>query len=115
VHVDLHSKAGFAQQAYASGIEGSSPHRQATVQGIFVLPFHLEIDPDYRFVSALPADSVPSYQTADARIAYHLQSHLDVSASGRNLLQPHHPEITGDNGNQTGIKREVVAGLTWSW
>ena len=115
VHIDLHSKPGFSQDAYAVGIEGSSPHRQASVQGIFTLPFHVEIVPDYRFVSALPADNVPSYQTADAVIACHVQRHLDLSASGRNLLQPHHGEITGDNSNRTGIKREVVGGLTVNW
>ena len=115
VHVALHSKPGFDQEAYAYGIEGSSPHREASVQGIFTLPYKLEIVPDYRFVSALPAGRVPSYQTADARIACHVERHLDLSVSGRNLLQPRHQEITGDNSNLVGIKREVVAGLTWYW
>ena len=115
VHVALHSKPGFDQEAYANSIEGSSPHREASVQGIFTLPHRLEVVPDYRFVSALPADDVPSYQTAGARISYHVERHLDLSVSGRNLLQPQHKEITGDNSNPVGIKREVVAGLTWYW
>jgi iron complex outermembrane recepter protein len=114
VHVALHSKAGFDQDSYAAGIEGSSPHREASVQSIVTLPHGLEIVPDYRFVSALPADNVRSYQTADARIAYHLQRHLDLSITGRNLLQAQHQETEGDNSNSVGIKREVFGGITWS-
>jgi iron complex outermembrane receptor protein len=115
VHVALHSKPGFSQASYATGIEGSSPHREASVQGIFTVAHGLEIVPDYRFVSALPADNVPSYQTADARIAYHIEQHLELAANGRNLLQAQHLEIQGDNSNSVGIKREVFGGLTWSW
>jgi hypothetical protein len=35
--------------------------------------------------------------------------------TGRNLLQERHLEITGDNSNVVGIKREVYGGLTWAW
>jgi len=115
VHVALHSKPGYSQASYASGIEGSSPHREASVQGIFTLPHGIEIVPDYRFVSALPANSVPSYQTVDARIAYRIARHFEFAATGRNLLQARHEEIGGDNSNVTAVKREVFGGLTWSW
>jgi iron complex outermembrane receptor protein len=115
VHVALHSKRGFDQASYASSVEGSSPHREASAQGIFTLPRGVEIVPDYRFVSALPADNVPSYQTADGRIAYQVVNHLRLSVTGRNLLQPRHQEIEGDNSNAVGIKREVFGGLSWVW
>ena len=78
VHVALHSKAGFSQAAYASLIEGSSPHREASIQGIFTIGPRLEIVPDYRFVSALPAESTPSYESADARVSYHIDHHSMV-------------------------------------
>ncbi len=115
VHVTLHSKSGFSQASYATGIEGSSPHREASAQGIFTFAHGWEVVPDYRFVSALPADNVRSYQTADARIAYKIEHHVELSATGRNLLQPRHQEFTGDNGNAVGIKREVFGDLMWSW
>jgi iron complex outermembrane receptor protein len=115
VHVALHSKAGYDQDSYASSVEGGSPHREASVQGIFTLPHGVEIDPDYRFVSALPADSVPSYQTADLHVSYHVERHVDLAVTGRNLLQARHEEITGDNSNVTAIRREVFGGLTWMW
>jgi len=115
VHVALHSKAGYSQASYATSVEGSSPHREASVQGIFTVAHGLEIVPDYRFVSALPADSLPSYQTADARVSYMIKEHLNAAINGRNLVQARHYEIVGDNSNIVGIKREVFGGLAWSW
>jgi len=115
VHVALHSKAGYEQASYATGIEGSSPHREASAQGIFTVAHGLEIVPDFRFVSALPANSIPSYRTADARISYTIKSHLNAAVNGRNLVQARHAEFVGDNGNVAGIKREVFGGLAWSW
>jgi iron complex outermembrane receptor protein len=115
VHVALHSKPGFSQAIYAATIVGSSPHREASVQGIFTLAHGFEIVPDYRFVSALPAYTIPRYQTADTRIAYPIDRHLGLSVVGRNLLQPKHLEMIGDNGNLVAIKREVFGDLVWSW
>jgi hypothetical protein len=58
---------------------------------------------------------VPSYQTADLHISDKLKQHLELAVTGRNLLQERHLEITGDNSNVVGIKREVYGGLTWAW
>jgi iron complex outermembrane receptor protein len=115
VQVKLHSKVGYDQDSFATSIEGSSPHREASVQGIFTLLHGLEFVPDYRFVSALPADPTPSYQTADARVSYLIKGHLDAALNGRNLVQPNHYETLGDNSNVVGIKREVYGSLMWSW
>jgi iron complex outermembrane recepter protein len=115
VHVDLHSKPGFGQASYASSIEGSSPHREASLQAIVALSHGIEIVPDYRFVSALPAFPTRSYQTADARVSYRVAKHWELAATGRNLLQPRHEEIQGDNGNTVAIKREAFGGLAWMW
>jgi iron complex outermembrane receptor protein len=115
VHVALHSKPGHSQASYATSIEGSSPHREASMQGIFTLPHGVEIVPDYRFVSALPAASIPSYQTADAHISWNVVQRVELAVTGRNLVQGTHTEITGDNSNAVAIRREVYGGLTWSW
>jgi iron complex outermembrane receptor protein len=115
VHVALHSKAGFSQAPVASSIEGSSPHREASIQGIFTLPHGVEIVPVYRFVSALPAESTPSYETADAHVSYRIDRHLQVAVTGSNLQQPRHEEGQGNNNNPVFIKREVLGGLAWSW
>jgi len=115
VHVALHSRPGYSQESYASSVEGSSPHREALAQAIFTLPHSVQLDADYRFVSALPANDVPSYQTANASAIYRLGEHVELRASGRNLLQPRHQETLGANSNQVSIKREAFGGLNWSW
>jgi iron complex outermembrane recepter protein len=116
VHIAVHAKQGFPNAVInLPSYTGSSPHREACVQGVFTPVKGLEITPDYRFVSALPAQNVPSYQTADARISYRIANHLELSADGRNLLQPRHREFEGDNSNATEIRRNVNGGLNWTW
>lgn len=110
LHMQLHSKAGFSQASYAAMDEGESPQHEVSVQGIFALPYGLEIVPDYRFVSALPYLQVPGYQAGSVHVRYQLAQHLDLSADGRNLLQPHHLEFSS-----TQICRRVSGGLTWGW
>ncbi|MHB1938287.1 MAG: TonB-dependent receptor plug domain-containing protein [Acidobacteriaceae bacterium] len=114
LHMALHSKAGFNQASYVASYEGSSPDRIATIQALFSLPGGIEIDPDYRYMSALPAQHVPAYQTADAHVAWKFKNHFQLSADGRNLLQPSHREFLGDNSNQVGIRREVYGGIRWN-
>ncbi|MGI8772927.1 MAG: TonB-dependent receptor plug domain-containing protein [Acidobacteriaceae bacterium] len=113
LHIGLHSKAGFDQPSYIASYQGSSPDHMVTLQSLFTLPHGIQIDPDYRYMSALPAVNVPAYQTADAHLAWKFTKHLQLSADGRNLLQPHHAEFSGDNGNAVGIRRSIYGGIRW--
>ncbi len=113
--INLHSKPGFSQASYAATYEGSSPEHQASVQAILSFPHDVEFTTDYRFVSSLPALQVPSYQTADFNLAYHVDEHVTLSANGRNMLQPHHQEFTGNNGNAVGIRRNLFGSVDWTW
>jgi hypothetical protein len=74
----------------------------------------LRLDLIYRYVSALPAVSAPGYSTGDARIAWRLNSHMELSAAARNLFQPHHVEYAGDPGLPIGIRRGVYGTLAWT-
>lgn len=114
LHLHVHSKAAFNQAAYVAYYEGSSPNHMASAQALLTLPHGVQIDPDYRYMSALPAQSVPAYQTADAHLAWKFTKHLELSADGRNLLQPSHPEFSGDNGNAVRIRRSIYAGISWN-
>jgi hypothetical protein len=73
----------------------------------------LEFDQTYRYVSALPAQTVASYGTVDARLGWHVTPQLELSVVGHNLLQPHHAEFGGDPGGHVGIKRSGYAKITW--
>ena len=113
--IDLHSKRGFNQASYAATYEGSSPEHQASVQAILSFPHNVEFIPDYRLVSSLPALKIPLYNTADFNLIYHLKEHIALSATGRNLLQPHHQEFTGNNSNAVGIRRNFFGTVNWTW
>jgi outer membrane receptor for ferric coprogen and ferric-rhodotorulic acid len=103
------------QAAYAANYEGSSPDHQASVQAILTLRHGFEIVPDCRFVSSLPALQIPLYNTADLNVIYHVKEHLALSATGRNLLQPHHKEFAGNNSNAVGIRRSFFGSANWTW
>ncbi|HEV2273027.1 MAG TPA: TonB-dependent receptor, partial [Acidobacteriaceae bacterium] len=114
LHMGLHSKTGYQESSYVDSYEGTAPHRQANLQSLLDLPHGIHVDADYRFMSALPAQKVASYQTADGRVAWSVGRHYELSVVGRNLLQPAHQEFPGNNSNAVGIRRSVFAELTWT-
>ncbi len=80
-----------------STYDKSSPKHQVVLQSMVDLPWKLQFDQTYRFVSALPAQKVPSYQTADLHLSRPLGANFLIEAVGQNLFQPHHYEWgTGD-------------------
>jgi iron complex outermembrane receptor protein len=114
VHINVRSKPGLPDPTTVASDEGSSPHRTATLQSLLNLPHTTEFDLTYRFVSALPAQKVQSYQTMDVHASWSPIKSVRISVAGHNLLQPHHHEFEGDNGYPVGIRRSVDAGITWT-
>jgi iron complex outermembrane receptor protein len=106
-------RPGSNDPTSVAGYEGSSPRHQVTIQSFLNLPKKLEFEQTYRYVSALPAQTVKSYSTADARLGWLFIRQMEFSVVGQNLLQPHHPEFRGDAGGPVGVKRSVYAQITW--
>ena len=113
LNLDLRLKPGSPDNQAVSLHEGSSPHNQATVQTRFNLPHGFEFDQTYRYVSALPAQGVEGYNTADVRFAWAATRQLEFSVAGQNLLQPQHPEFGRDPGPLVEIRRSFYAAITW--
>lgn len=97
----------------APGIVGSSPRHQVLVQSSFDLPKAVSLDLLYRYVSALPGQSVRAYSSADISVGWNFTSQFRLSAVGQNLLQPHHAEFGTDPGPLVQIKRSAYAQITW--
>ncbi len=77
--------------------DGSSPKHQVELQSMIDLPWKFQFDQTYRFISALPAQKVSAYQTADVHLSRPLGANFLIEAVGQNLFQPHHYEWgTGD-------------------
>jgi iron complex outermembrane receptor protein len=77
--------------------DGSSPKHQVVLQSMIDLPGKFHFDQTYRFISALPAQKVPAYQTADLHLSRPLGNNFEIETVGQNLFQYHHYEWgTGD-------------------
>lgn len=111
--MELENKPGSNDPTSVGNDEGSSPRHQVVIQSFVRLPKKLEFDQTYRYVSALPAQTVKSYQTADTRFGWHITPELEFSVGGQNLLQPHYAQFGGDPGGPVEIKRSVYAKFVW--
>jgi iron complex outermembrane receptor protein len=113
LHMDLKKKAASQDASSVGSTEGSSPHHQVVIQSFLDLPGNLEFGQTFRYVSALPAQRVGSYSTADVRLGWRFGRNFNLSLVGQNLFQPHHAEFGGDPGSLVGIKRSAYATITW--
>ncbi|MBC8117681.1 MAG: TonB-dependent receptor [Candidatus Saccharimonas sp.] len=94
-------------------LEGSSPKNQVFLMSSWDLSKNIEFDLMGRYVDSLPTQLVPSYTSMDARLAWRVNSHLELSMVGQNLLAAQHEEGIFFQGNQ--IPRGVygMAACTW--
>jgi iron complex outermembrane receptor protein len=114
LHMQLKDKPGFTDVGnLLSSYMGSSPSSLVGFQSLFNLPKHFELDATYRYSSALPAQAVGAYSTADVRLGWHAGEYLDFSVVGQNLLRPSQAEFGGDPGPLVGIKRRIYGKITW--
>jgi len=113
LNIDLKRSAGSLDPSTVSSTENSSPRHQVVIQSFLQLPKDLDLDLTYRYVSALPAQSVRNYSTADLRFGWHIGEGVEISIAGQNLLQPHHAEYGGDPGGLVGVKRSAYTKITW--
>jgi iron complex outermembrane receptor protein len=114
LHTNIGKSPNSQDVGSAPGIVGSSPQHQATIESGFDVSKKIQVDIDWRYVSSLPAQMVPGYSTANARIAWQVNPHVGLSVVGDNLFQPYHYEDGGDPGPLVGIKRSAYAKLTWT-
>jgi iron complex outermembrane recepter protein len=113
--MDLKNKPGSNDPGSAAGYEGSTPRNQLVIQSLVNLHKRLEFDQTFRYVEALPAQMVRSYETADARFGWRVTPRLQLSVAGQNLLQPHFAQFGGDPGGLVQVRRGVYAKLIWRW
>lgn len=98
-----------------AGYEGSSPRHGVSIQSRIDLPWRFEFDQTYRYVAALPYQSIDAYHSLDLRAAKRFPRGLELSVVGQNLLQPRHAEFEHDHDPQVLvlIRRSVYAQLSW--
>jgi iron complex outermembrane receptor protein len=118
VGIDLHASTPGSDISSTGSVptyEGSSPAHQIKIRSDLDLGSKFEFDQDYIYVSALPAQKVPAYQTMNARLEWKSGHGVNVSLVGQNLFQPSHFEWgTGDpTESLIGIRRSAYLKVTW--
>jgi len=99
----------------APQIQGSSPQNEVLLQTGFDLPKSITADFYVRYISKLPALSIPAYWTGDTTLGYNLTKQLRLTAVGQNLFQPSHFEFSYDPNGPVGIERSLFGKLTYRW
>jgi iron complex outermembrane receptor protein len=96
----------------SSPYERSAPRHQAVLRSSHEITRRIGIDAQLRYVDNL--QSVPSYVTADLRLAYLPDDTKELALVGRNLLQDSHPEQTPFFLTRvTEVPRSIHAQFTW--
>jgi iron complex outermembrane receptor protein len=113
LNMNLSKIPGTALGETPASVAGSSPRHEATAQSSLDLSKTLQLDLIYRYVSALPAVSAPSYSTGDVRGAWRFAPRFEFSVVGRNLWRPYHIEYGGDPAGPVAIRRSVYASVAW--
>jgi iron complex outermembrane receptor protein len=113
LHLSTEDQPGHTDTTTVATYNGSSPHHEIVAQSLFSLPKRFELNPTYRYVSALPAQHVSAYSTADLQLSWHATKEWGLSLVGQNLIEPHHAEFGGDPGPIVQIKRSVYVKMTW--
>jgi iron complex outermembrane receptor protein len=113
LRMDLRTKPGSRDTSTVASTEGSTPRHEPAIRSFFDLTRNIDISLAWRYVSALRAQNVADYQTADVRLAWRLRRSVEFSISGQNLLQPRHAEFGGNPLGLVGIKRDVYAAVTF--
>ena len=114
IDLDLEAKVSNAFLSMLNSDNRSSPRNEISIESLIDLPRNFEFDQTYRYLSALPAQGVKSYGTADVRLGWHFTPQIELSLVGQNLLQPHHPEFGGDPSSLVEIRRSAYAKITWT-
>ena len=113
LHKELELEPGVVDTAGMSA-GGNDPSYQLMLRSQMEVTDRLSIDLRLRAVDDLPSPAVPAYVEADASIAYRLTDHVEISVSGRNLLDDHHPETAAPD-LRRNARRSLYAGLRWTF
>lgn len=96
---------GFAQAA-------NDPERQLLLTSSFDIGPSVTFDATLRYVSHLPEPRLDDRYELSASLGWQVTRAVDVSVSGRSLLDPRHEEYPTADGGQV-IDRSVLAQVRW--
>lgn len=115
LEMHLHTKPSSNDDQSVVEFQGSSPQHQAQLRSHIDLSHGFSWDVDAYFVSALPAQGVPSNTRVDTQVRWKFAERAEFSLVGQNLVRDHHLESMDALTlvNSSLIKRSGYAKFTW--
>jgi iron complex outermembrane receptor protein len=95
----------------APGASGNDPTHSWQLRSSWDVGARATLALGLRPVGALENNAVPAYTVLDARLGWQLRDGLELSLSGRNLLDPH--AEYGEAATRSEIAPSVAVALTW--
>ena len=113
--MDIRRDAGSTDTSIEAE-EGRSPQNQFQFHAFHSPVDHVDLSTSLYYVDSLPNLKVSAYTRLDARIGWRIQPGLELSLTGRNLLDPGHPEFINVAGPRTSeAPRSFFGGVTWKF
>ena len=113
--MDIRRDAGSTDTSIEAE-EGRSPQNQFQFHAFHSPADHVDLSTSLYYVDSLPSLKVSAYTRLDARIGWRVQPGLELSLTGRNLLDPGHPEFINVAGPRTSeAPRSFFGGVTWKF
>ncbi|MFC5568948.1 TonB-dependent receptor plug domain-containing protein [Lysobacter yangpyeongensis] len=100
-----------SNDAQAPAASGNNPSHSWQLRSSWDISPRATLDMGLRHVGKLDNNAVPAYTVLDARLGWQLRDGLELSLSGRNLLDPH--AEYGDAATRSEIAPSVALALTW--
>ena len=111
LQIQIRPKAGSTDMTRGSS-ESRDPNRQFMARSSVDLPWNIELDAGFRFVTHIANQRVPEYGELDLRLAWRPIPSLELSVAGQNLLHEHHAEF-GSPTARREIERSVYGKVLW--
>ena len=118
IETRLHVKDGQFDLSNARN-ETADPEQQVSLRSSLDLPHGFEFTAGLRWIDLLRNNNgpnpgtVPKYIELDARLAWRLGEHLELSVTGQNLLHADHPEYGFPGPDRVLVQRNVYGKVAW--
>jgi iron complex outermembrane recepter protein len=90
--------------------KGSNPRHSFAVRSYLDVAADIDFDLWFRYVGRLPERNIDSYTVLDARLAWRVNPHVELSLVGQNLLESGHSEFSS-----LEIERSIYGKLDWKF
>lgn len=114
LEMTVESKPGYSGQS-TFGRPGSSPKHMVRLHSSHNLGNNLELDAYLNFVSSLFDQVVDRSTVLDLRLGWRPMRNLELSLTGRNLLQKRHSEFHTDDVTPSHIPRSFLLQARWKF